>query len=427
VTGASSLRLLPATIKPSRRLAILQEPRDEDRRWHPVYAVWEITLQCDLLCHHCGSRAGKRRPDELDTKQCLDVVDQLADMGTHEVSLIGGEAYLRDDWLQIIEAITRRGMTCTMTTGGRALTRERAVAARQAGLKGASVSLDGLREFHDDVRGVRGAFDAALDAIAHLKAAGVPVSANTQLTRPGLRDVPALFGVLVAAGIHAWQVQLTVAMGRAADRPELLLEPWQMLEVLAMLHRLKPRADEAGVRIWAGNNIGYFGPYEHELRGHLPQGHRGSCGAGRSTLGIEANGDIKGCPSLPSADYVGGNVRDHSLRTIWEQTAPLRFTRDRTVADLWGPCATCYYADTCKAGCNWTSHVLFGRPGNNPFCHHRALELLRDGKRERLVKVAEAPNEPFDQARFQVVVEDWPPAQLAAARKLADSGDGWID
>jgi radical SAM protein with 4Fe4S-binding SPASM domain len=42
----------------------------------------------------------------------------------------------------------------------------------------------------------------------------------------------------------------------------------------------------------------------------------GSCGAGRATLGIEANGDIKGCPSLPSSDYVGGNVRDHGLKDI---------------------------------------------------------------------------------------------------------------
>jgi hypothetical protein len=83
----------------------------------------------------------------------------------------------------------------------------------------------------------------------------------------------------------------------------------------------------------------------------------------------------------------------------------LRFTRDRSVDDLWGRCRTCYYADVCRGGCTWTSHVLFGREGNNPYCHYRALTLARSGLRERLVKVANAPGRPFDYGRFELVVE----------------------
>ena len=62
----------------------------------PSIAVWEITLRCDLACRHCGSRAGRERPDELTTSEALDVVRQMADLGVKEVTLIGGEAYLRD-------------------------------------------------------------------------------------------------------------------------------------------------------------------------------------------------------------------------------------------------------------------------------------------------------------------------------------------
>ncbi len=65
--------------------------------------------------------------------------------------------------------------------------------------------------------------------------------------------------------------------------------------------------------------------------------------AGRLTLGLEANGDVKGCPSLPTADYVGGNVRDHSLREIWEQTAPQAgHARPAPWTTSWGFCRTCY-------------------------------------------------------------------------------------
>ena len=47
-----------------------------------------------------------------------------------------------------------------------------------------------------------------------------------------------------------------------------------------------------------------------------------------------------------------------------------------------------------------------GRPGNNPFCHHRALELARRGQRERLVQVERPPGVPFDQGRFEIVLEE---------------------
>ena len=431
----SSLGPRPRTLpiapvaEPSRsekRLPLASETRPIDRRWYPLYAVWEITLRCDLACRHCGSRAGRSRPDELSTEEALDLVRQMAEIGVEEVTVIGGEAYLRDDFTEIVAGIRKAGMRATMTTGGRSLSREVARVAKQAGLESASVSVDGLEATHDALRGVRGSFASAFAAIENLRAEGIGVSANTQIGRTSLREIPDVFELLVKAGIHSWQVQLTVAMGRAVDEPDLLLEPYQLLEVMPMLARIKRRAIEAGVRVWPGNNIGYFGPYESLLRGTLPRGHLASCGAGRSTLGIEANGDIKGCPSLPTADYVGGNIREHTLRDIWERATPLRFTRDRTVKDIWGYCGGCYYADTCRAGCSWTAHVLFGRPGNNPFCHHRALELLREGKRERIVRVQPAPGTPFDQGLFELVVEPWPEPELTRARELAKTGEGFL-
>ncbi|HTV17212.1 MAG TPA: SPASM domain-containing protein, partial [Polyangiaceae bacterium] len=149
-------------------------------------------------------------------------------------------------------------------------------------------------------------------------------------------------------------------------------------------------------------------PHEEQLRRHLPQGHSGSCGAGRSTIGIEADGTIKGCPSLHTGAWGGGSVTGSSIRDIWERATPLRYTRDRTVDDLWGYCRTCYYAAECKAGCTWTAHSLFGKPGNNPYCHHRALELARAGQRERIERVQRAPGEPFDHALFEIITEPLP-------------------
>jgi radical SAM protein with 4Fe4S-binding SPASM domain len=401
-----SLPIAPRAPAPQRHLPLASTTRPIDSACRPIYAVWEITLKCDLSCRHCGSRAGHARPDELSTEQCLDLVRQMHELGVLEVTLIGGEAYLRDDWTQIAAAISSRGMTVSMTTGGRGITPERARAAKAAGLTSVSVSIDGLSATHDRLRGVDGSFDHAIAAMDALRAAGLAVTCNTQINRLSLPELPALLEVIAAHGAQSWQIQLTVPMGRAADEPDVLLQPDELLTLFPLLGTLHARAKQLGVLVWPGNNVGYFGPHEEALRGRSPLGHTASCGAGRTILGIEADGSIKGCPSLPTKPWTGGNLRDASLKDIWERAEPLRYTRDRTVDSLWGYCRTCYYADTCRAGCTWTSFVFFGKAGNNPYCHHRALEMQRAGKRERLVQRERAPGEPFDFGRFEIVVEE---------------------
>ncbi|MFO0664064.1 MAG: radical SAM protein [Polyangiaceae bacterium] len=401
-----SLPIAPRAGLALRKLPLLDDVRPIDQAWRPRYCVWEITLACDLACRHCGSRAGRARPDELSTDEALDLVRQMADLGVQEVTLIGGEAYLREDWLQILDALVARNILVGMTTGGRGLTEERVAQAKAHGLRGVSISLDGDRDTHDRLRGVEGSYDAALQAMKRAKAAGLRVYCNTQINRLSIPHLPRILETMGEVGASAWQIQLTVPMGRAADEPSVLVQPYDLLELFPMLAELKARADELGIRVWTGNNLGYFGPFETTMRGHYPFGHGGSCGAGRLSLGIEANGAIKGCPSLPTASYTGGNIRDASLKDIWERSEPLRFTRSRTVDDLWGFCKGCYYGKECLAGCNWTSHVTLGKPGNNPFCHHRALEMQRMGKRERIVRVSPATGEPFDHGAFEIVEEE---------------------
>jgi radical SAM protein with 4Fe4S-binding SPASM domain len=410
----------------ARRLPLAEGARTIDRAAKPINAVWELTLRCDLSCQHCSSRAGRPRPDELTTAEAIDLVDQMADLGVLEVTLIGGEAYLHEGWTDVVRAIRRRGMECTMVTGGRGMTAERARAASDAGVLSVSVSIDGLAATHDALRGLAGSHEAALGAMAHLAREGVQVSANTQIGRRNRRELEGVFDVLAGAGAHSWQLQITVASGRAADDPSILLEPYHLLEVMPAIARIKGRADAAGIRIWPGNNLGYFGPFEALLRGESPLGRRGSCGAGRSVLGIESSGAVKGCPSLPSAAYVGGSVREHRLRDIWERAAPLRFTREPRLGELWGHCRGCYYAEDCLGGCSWTAHSLFGKRGNNPFCHHRALDLLRRGKRERVVRVSPGEGSSFDHGLFEIVEEDWPPAGLERALAIVAGTAAWL-
>jgi radical SAM protein with 4Fe4S-binding SPASM domain len=377
----------------------------EDRRSHvPVHVVWEITLACNLKCVHCGSRAGKRRSNELSTAECIDVVRQLAAAGTREITLIGGEAYLRRDWLEIAAEIARCGIYCGVQSGARGLTKERIAAAYAAGVRAIGVSVDGLRALHDSLRGFAGSHDQAIRAIQDIRDVGIEPGVNTQVNARSMHQLPQIFDEIVAAGAKYWQVQLTVAMGNAVDNSEILLQPYQIIEVIDCLASLFHRGRDVGLRLLPGNGIGYFGrhePYWRSLTSDIE--HWRGCTAGETTLGLEADGTIKGCPSLPKSDFSGGEARSTSIEEALRDLAGRTVRRDGNRGR--GFCGSCYYWNTCRGGCTWVSHSLDGKRGDNPYCYYRATTLARRGLREKIVKVAEAPDEPFAVGRFEVRLE----------------------
>lgn len=389
----------------------------------PIYVVWEITMKCDQPCAHCGSRAGRAREVELSTAEALEVVLALGRLGTREVVLIGGEAYLREDCEQLIGALAATGIQAVMQTGGRALTRERAQRFRDAGLSAVGVSVDGPALVHDKLRGNLGSHRAAIRAIDASREVGMGVSANTQINKLNAHLLRETAAELRAHGIGAWQVQLTGPLGRAADRPEWIVDPWQVVPIIDTLAAIQLEAVaewERGGRegmpfaIMPSNNVGYFGPHEQVLRSRplARESHFAGCKAGKHTLGIESDGTIKACPTLPNP-YRGSNVRALTLEKIWETDKLVGLSRHRSEDELWGHCATCYYAKVCKGGCTWMAHTTLGRPGNNPFCYHRVTQLRRRGIRERLQSVERAPGVPFDFGRFEIVEEAWPAGEQA--------------
>lgn len=405
-----------ASLLLSREPVRTRRPEDGDVP-KPLDAVWELTMRCDQACDHCGSRAGAARPKELSTEECFEVGRALARLGAREVTLIGGEAYLRPDIHEIVRFLAGLDLRVSMQTGGRTLTPHRARLLRDAGLDAVGVSVDGPAAVHDRLRGNLGSHRAALLALDAARDAGLVTTANTQICSLNHRMIREICAELRTHGIQAWQVQLTVPMGRAADRPEWIIEPWMLVDILATLAAIQLEAmkeplgpDGVPFNVIAGNNLGYFGPHELVLRSR-PGGtlsHWGGCVAGINVIGIESDGTIKGCPSLPTAPYAGGNVRETTLEEIWEHAEALRFARERSLDELWGFCKSCYYAETCMAGCSWMTHCAMGRRGNNPFCYHRVVQLEKKGIRERLIKLGPAPDRPYDFARFELVEESLP-------------------
>ena len=117
-----------------------------------THCVWEITLACCFSCKYCGSRGGRARENELTTAECLNIADQLADLGCRRVSLIGGEVFMRPDWADITQRLTDHGIAVNIITNGFLFTEAVLNKLVSLQIESLSVSVDGPPAIHDKYR-----------------------------------------------------------------------------------------------------------------------------------------------------------------------------------------------------------------------------------------------------------------------------------
>jgi len=336
----------------------------------PQTAVWETTLACNMQCRHCGSVAGPAREDELTTAEALNLCDQLVDIGCRQITLSGGETFLRKDWPLLVRRLREGGCDVGIISNGLAVEGNYELLSMLANLNqafaniGIGISIDGLRETHEMIRGKPGAFQIALNAVDELQAHDLPVVVITTVNKHNLRQLrPLRDEVIFPRRIFAWQVQTSNNYGRMEELQDWFLtkaEYVELGEILAESRRLRPETP----RTDPADCIGYMSKLENDLRKSTWQG----CQAGLRVLGIQSNGNIKGCLSLLDDCFVEGNIREHSLLEIWDKPDGFAFNREFEPELLKGMCAGCEHGKQCRGGCTAVSHSISGTPHQAPYC-----------------------------------------------------------
>jgi MoaA/NifB/PqqE/SkfB family radical SAM enzyme len=180
----------------------------------PQICVWEVTLACNAACLHCGSWAGRARPDELSTDEALAACAAMAELGVREVTLSGGEPLLRPDWPEIVRALRGHGVLVEMISNGLSLDAATAARIALSGIRTVSLSVDGDAPVHDRLRGVAGAFGRVMAAARALRAEGLRVGAVTQVCRPNLDLLP-----VIESGLREGRLRRLAAPAHHAHRP----------------------------------------------------------------------------------------------------------------------------------------------------------------------------------------------------------------
>lgn len=369
----------------------------------PRQAVWELTLSCNMRCLHCGSFAGPPRRDELTWPEMEHLADELADLGCEKITLGGGEPTLHPRWDDLARRLTARGVQVNLITNGWTWSPEHLDRARAAGIRTIGFSLDGLEPDHDRIRKL-GSFQRVITAIDLCVAGGLSASVVTHVNRLNVGYLRALRDLLRSHRVAAWQLQLGNPAGAMGEHRDLVIEPEALLSLVPEIAQL--RSEGGSPEICPGDNIGYFGACEKSLRdrGAMVDVWIG-CRAGCHVIGIESDGNIKGCLSLPSSRhendaFLEGNVRDSSLREIWHRPGAFAFNREFTEDRLDRFCGVCRYRDICRGGCSWTAWSHTQTRWHNPYCLY--YQAVKHG-------------------RFDLLGDDRPnPTELAAAQAFDD-------
>lgn len=325
--------------------------------------VWEITLACCFSCRYCGSKGGKARENELSTEECLNAADQLAELGCRRVSMIGGEIFMRADWKQIVKRLSGHDIRVNIITNGFLFRKELIDDLKDAGIESVSVSLDGPEEIHDKYR-QKGSFNRAIRAMEDLLAEGISVSVISTLNSENVKHLEEMFGFLGRYDIYAWQLQACSPMGNAANNGIDYRFDMQTVIDFVASHMY-----EASFALGVADNIGYFTEEEGYIRGvKSGDAYFRGCSAGISSIGIDSVGNVRGCESMYDDAFIEGNIREQSLRSIWEDPDKFAYNRKFTKESLTGKCAECELGEYCGGGCRSYNYFVHRKLFESPFC-----------------------------------------------------------
>ena len=155
----------------------------------PLTVGWDITHMCNLRCKHCYANAGKRIEEEFSLEEIKKIVDELDSLGTVLIALAGGEPMLRKDIYEIISYIKSKGMEVFLNTNGTMINEDTIIELINAGLTHIEISVDGLEEDHDFIRG-KGSFEKVLNALEICKKYNIKVGIMSTLFKHNYKNIP---------------------------------------------------------------------------------------------------------------------------------------------------------------------------------------------------------------------------------------------
>lgn len=349
----------------------------------PMGLLAELTHRCPLQCPYCSNPLElEKASDELVTAEWRRVLTEAEELGVLQVHLSGGEPATRKDLEAIVAHARGLGLYTNLITSGVTLDAARIAALKEAGLDHVQLSFQGGEvATADRIGGYKGGHAKKLEIARLVRAAGLPLTVNAVMNRQNLDQLERMIELAVELDAHRVEVAHVQYYGwallnRAALMPtrEQMLRSTEIVEAARQRYRGRLAIDYVIPDYWAKQPKPCMG------------------GWGTTVINVTPSGKVMPChaaATIPGLDFP--NVREHSLRWIWQESRP--FQRFRGTDWLPEPCRSCDRKEIDFGGCRCQAMALTGDPtATDPACAFSSLH-------EQLFAVAEAeshaPPPPF--------------------------------
>jgi SynChlorMet cassette radical SAM/SPASM protein ScmE len=330
----------------------------------------EITARCNLRCRYCyffNNPAVDYR--ELPADEWLKFFAELGSLGIMNVTLAGGEPFIREDLPVLLEGIVRNRMRFSILSNGTLIDDEIATFIASTGrCERVQVSVDGsCAEIHDSCRG-KGSFDGAIRGIRTLKRHRVNVEVRATIHRNNVNDLENIAHLLLEElDLPGFSTNSAGYLGTCRlNAADVLLNIQERQSAMATLLRLTEKYNgrisaNAGpltdARMWRRME-------EARAKGTLGFTNGGrltGCGCPGSKISVRADGAIVPCNMLAHMEL--GRINQDSLAEVWQHSSALNQLRRRHTIPLgeFEFCAGCSYVPYCTGNCPGLAYTLTGK------------------------------------------------------------------
>lgn len=286
----------------------------------PLSAMIEIADRCNEVCLHCYQIQGQK--GEMTTEQLKKVIDDLADLGVLFLTISGGEATLRSDFLEIVEHARMRQFAVKLFTNGLTMTQALAQALANLAVQEVQISLYSTRaEAHDAITGVKGSWQKSVQGMRYLRQAGVAVVMKSPLMKVNAAEYKDYVAMAQELGVDYMMDPGGLDPRENGDRgPELLSPP-----------------DAEMKRVLSDPTLSSQTGLTHPVGLNQPL-----CGACSGNVHIEAHGEVRPCTLL---DVACGNALSDGVASAYHSQTS-QGIRDLKWSDVVG-CRVCDLRDHC--------------------------------------------------------------------------------
>jgi len=343
--------------------------------------IWNLVRRCNLTCKHCYSiSADKDFPGELSTAEVYAVMDDLKHFRVPVLILSGGEPLLRPDIFEIAARAKAMGFYTALSSNGTLIDASNIEQIAAIGFDYVGVSLDGLRETHDQFRRMAGAFDKSMHGIRLCKQRGIKVGIRYTLTQDNFQDLPGLLQLLEDEDIDKFYLSHLNYAGRGnknrkddafhrttRQAMDLLFDTcWRYQQEGRHKEFVTGNNDADGVYLllWVRRRFPHL---EAHIRAKLAQW--GGNASGVNVANIDNLGNVH--PDTMWWNHNLGNVRERPFSIIWMDVSdPIMAGLKASPRKIGGRCGTCRYFAICGGNTRVRAWQTSGDPwAEDPACY----------------------------------------------------------